>query len=190
MHTVLRKLTGTLGVVLALAAVAAVAVPAADAQRVQPLRSSLTMSLDIYDQYLTGACGFEVSADVDFTERRTVFPGADSASPASELATYDGTITWNARERAKTYTSPLKVALTIAYPQGIDLFKPARVTVVGSNGGTFPIGGGPPGLGVLVYNATIYSVDQGFPYWFVEGDPISKLGLFDFTTHRICSALS
>jgi hypothetical protein len=189
MHTVLRKLPRALGVLLALAAVAVVAVPAAGAQRNQPLRSSLTMSLEIYDQYLSGACGVDVFADVDFTERRTVFPGADAASSAHELTTYDGTITWKTRGSANTYSSPLEVALTIVYPEGIDLFKPARVTVVGSNGATFPIGGGPAGTGILVYDATIYAEEQGFPYWFVNGDPISKLGTFDVTTKRICAAL-
>ena len=54
--------------------------------------------------------------------------------------------------------------LHISYPEGIELLKPARITVVGQHGGTFPIGGGPAGTGVLVYDATIYAELDGFPF--------------------------
>jgi hypothetical protein len=186
----IRTLTRALGVVLTLAAIAVAVAPEASAHRNQPLRSTETFTLDIYDSYLSRACGVEVVATLEVTERRNVFLGADEAAPARELTTYDGDITWLARASGATYSDKLKSTLEIAYPQGIELWKPARVTVVGRNGGTFPIGGGPAGTGILVYDATVYAIDQGFPYWFVDGDPVHKLGLFDLTTRRICAALT
>ena len=71
--------------------------------------------------------------------------------------------------------------MRIDYPEGIELWKPARVTVTGLHGGTFPIGGGPAGkLGTLVYDATVYATDdEGFPYWFTEGGPSSMSGNFE-----------
>jgi hypothetical protein len=191
MRNPFRTLSRAVGVLLALAAiaVAAAAAPAASANSGQPLRSSLTMNLEIYDAYLSQACGVEVFANVAFTEQRTVFPGQTPTSPARELTTYDGDIQWFVRASGKSYSDTLKSVLTISYPQGIELWSPARVTVVGRHGGTFPIGDAAPGTGVLVYDATVYAEDQGFPYWFVDGGPIQKVGLFDSTTQRICAAL-
>jgi hypothetical protein len=177
-------------VALVLAAIAVAAAPGASARKNPPLRSTETFTLDIYDSYLSTACGVEVVANLTVTERRNVFLGADEASPASEITTYDGEITWLARASGATYSDKLKSTLTIAYPQGIELWKPARVAVVGRNGGTFPIGGGPAGTGLLVYDATVYASDQGFPYWFTESDPVYKLGFFDLATRRICAALT
>jgi hypothetical protein len=147
------------------------------------------MNLEIYDSYLSRACGLEVFANVGFTEVRNVFLGETTASPARELATYDGDIKWFVRESGKSYSDKLKSVLNISYPQGIELWAPARVTVIGRHGGTFPIGGGPAGTGVLVYDATVNAEDGGFPYWFVNGEAVARLGTFDFTTQRICAAL-
>ena len=79
--------------------------------------------------------------------------------------------------------------LTISYPQGIELFEPARITVTGQHGGTFPIGGGPAGTGVLAYDATVYAVIDGFPFWTLNGDPTFQRGTFDWTAARICARL-
>ena len=79
----------------------------------------------------------------------------------------------------------------VDFPEGIELFKPAHVTVTGSHGGTFPIGGGPAGHGTLEYDAFVYAVDdEGFPYWDVLGGPTSMRGDFDRTADRICAALT
>jgi hypothetical protein len=189
LSTSLRTLGRALSLLLALAVVA-VAAPAASAHGSAPLRSSEQVDLNIYDAYLSQQCGVEVVATLSGTERRTVYHGRDVASPAREVATFDGRITWLARESGKTVADRMWSVLHISYPEGIELWKPARVTVTGRHGGTFPIGGGPAGTGVLVYDATIYAEDQGFPYWFVEGDPTIQHGTFERTTQRICAQLT
>ena len=79
----------------------------------------------------------------------------------------------------------------MTFPEGVDFFKPARIVVTGRHGGTFPIGGGPPGYGRLVYDGFIYSLDdEDVPYWATEGDPIATEGNFEKTTERICAALA
>ena len=184
LHNPFRR---TLALVLALAAVAAVAAPVAAAHA--PLRSSEEVNLNIYDAYLSQQCGVEVVATLSGTEVRRIHRGHDAASPARELPTFDGEITWLARATGKSYTDRMSSVLHISYLEGIELFKPARVTVTGRHGGTFPIGGGPAGSGVLVYDATVYAEDQGFPYWFVDGDPIFQHGTFAWATKRICDRL-
>jgi hypothetical protein len=188
--TTFRTMSRVLGAALVLAAIAAAVAPGASARKSPPLRSTETFTLNIYDSYLSQACGVEVVATLTATERRNVYLGADEASPAGEITTYDGEITWLNRASGATYSDKLKSTLTIAYPQGIEIGAPARVTVVGRNGGTFPIGGGPAGTGILVYDATVYASNEGFPYWFVAGDPVHKLGLFDLASRRICAALT
>jgi hypothetical protein len=189
MYTI-RNLSRMLALVLLLAAIAVAAAPGASAHKNPKLRFTETFTLNIYDAYLSSACGVEVVAMLTATEERTVFPGADEDSPASERATYDGEITWLAPASGATYSDTLKSRLTIEYPQGIGIWKPARVTVEGRNGGTFPIGGGPAGKGTLVYDATVYAQHQGFAYWFVNGDPVEEHGNFDRTDERICAALT
>ena len=80
----------------------------------------------------------------------------------------------------------------IEYPQGVaDWPAPAHVTVTGSNGGTFPVGDGPPGHGKFEYEAQIYSVDpDGFPYTFVDSDPTWTGKGFDRATDKLCAALT
>ena len=43
---------------------------------------------------------------------------------------------------------------------------------------------------VRVYDATDYAEDQGFPYWFVNGEPVFQHGNFAWTTKRICDRLT
>ena len=75
-------------------------------------------------------------------------------------------------------------------PEGVGFFNRAQITVVGRNGGTFPIGGGPAGSGHLVYDGFIYTVDDDGVPWATEGDPIAMAGNFTSTTERICAALA
>jgi hypothetical protein len=176
---------------LILAIAATVVAPAASAHRgTPPLRSTERVELNIYDAYLSQQCGIEVVATLSGVERRTVYRGREATSPAREVTTFDGRIRWEARESGKTYADRLDSVLHIAYPEGIELFKPAKVTVVGQHGGTFPIGGGPAGTGILVYDATVYAEADGFPYWFVNGDPTFQRGTFAWTAKRICARLT
>lgn len=190
LHNPLRTLPRTLALLLTLAAVAAVVAPVATAHGKPPLRSSQEVDLNIYDAYLSQHCGVEVVATLSGTEQRRIYRGDDPASPARELTTFDGEITWLARTTGKSYSDRMRSLLHIVYPEGIELWKPARVTVTGRHGGTFPIGGGPAGSGILVYDATIYAEDQGFPYWFVNGDAVFQHGTFAWTTQRICARLT
>lgn len=184
-----RALSRMIRLLLALVALAAVIAPAASAHGQAPLRSSEKVELNIYDAHLSQACGQEVVATLSGTERRTIFSGRTATSPAHELTTFDGRITWQAPATGRSYSDRMASLLTITYPEGIELFKPARVTVTGQHGGTFPIGGGPAGTGVLVYDATVYAEADGFPYWFVNGDPTFQRGTFDATAKRICARL-
>ena len=43
---------------------------------------------------------------------------------------------------------------------------------------------------MLVYDATVYAEADGFPYWFVNGDPTVQHGTFERTTGRICARLT
>jgi hypothetical protein len=188
-----RALSRTVGLLLALAALAAVLAPAASAhgRAPAPIRTSETFELNIYDSHLSIQCDQEVVATLSGTERRTIYLGRTPTSPATELNTFDGRITWQAPATGKSYSDRMASVLHISYPQGIDLFNPARITVLGQHGGTFPIGGGPAGTGVLVYDATIYSLaDDGSPYWSVDGDPVAQHGNFAQTAKRICARLA
>jgi hypothetical protein len=188
------RLSRILAALLALVAIAAVTAPTAAADRNRPLRTSLELQLDIFDPYLTEACGTEVTANLSGLLEKKVFVGNEDGAhgvAAHEIDTFRGEITWFAEDTGKSYSSALVNRLRIDYPEGIDLFAPARITVTGRHGGTFPIGGGPPGRGTLVYDAIIFAVDdEGFPYTFVTGDPISMSGNFERTTRRICAALA
>jgi hypothetical protein len=177
-HNTLRAAARTLALWLTLAAVAAVAAAAATARGNPPLRSSEEVELNIYDAYLSQECGVEVVATLTGTEERRIHLGDYLASPARELATFDGEITWLARATGKSHADRMSSALHISYPEGIELGKPACVTVTGRHGATFPIGDGPAGSGILIYDGTVYAEDKGFPYWFVHGDAVFQHGTF------------
>ena len=190
LHNPFRTPPRTLALLLTLAAVAAVVAPIATAHGNPPLRSSQEVNLNMYDAYLSQQCGVEVVATLSGTEQRRIYRGDDPVSPARELTTFDGEITWLARMTGKSYADRMSSVLHIVYPEGIELWKPARVTVTGRHGGTFPIGGGTAGSGILRYDATVYAEDQGFPYWFVNGDAVFQRGNFARTTQRICAQLT
>jgi hypothetical protein len=181
---------------LAVLAIGAIAAPAASANSTPPLRSTLEMELEIFDLHLTTACGGEwVFADVSFVEERKLVFDADGVG-AREVATMDGEITWFTRDSGKSYTSKLVNKTEIEYPEGVDLFAPAKVTVTVYHGNTFPVGIGLPGRGTVTYDAFVIvggDADE-LPYWTVDGDPTSMNGRFAATlaenTARICAALA
>jgi hypothetical protein len=189
-----RLLTRFRVALLALVAIAAVTAPAASANSTPPLRSTLEMELDIFDLHLSTACDTFVSATVSFVEERKLVFDADGVG-AREVATMDGRITWYTDDNEKTYSSALVNKTEIEYPEGIDLFEPARVTVTVYHGNTFPVGIGLPGRGTVTYDAFVYASDEnGLPFWDVLGDPTWMNARFAATlaenTQRICAALA
>jgi ABC-type transport system substrate-binding protein len=191
-----RLLTRLRVALLALVAIAAVTAPAASANSTPPLRSTLEMELEIFDLHLTTACGGQwVFANVSFVQERKLVFDADGVG-AREVATMDGEITWFTRDSGKSYTSKLVNKTEIEYPEGIDLFAPAKVTVTVYHGNTFPVGIGLPGRGTVTYDAfVLVSGDEDeLPYWDVLGDPTSMNARFAATmaenAQRICAALA
>ena len=187
----LRALSRTVRLLLALVALAAVVAPAASAHGQAPaLRSSEKVELNIYDAYLSVACGVEVVATLSGTERRTIYRGRTATSPAHELTTFDGRITWQvAGHRQDVHATAWRACCTSPTRRASSSSSRPASRSTGQHGGTFPIGGGPAGTGVLVYDATVYAEADGFPYWFVNGDPTFQRGTFDATAKRICARL-
>jgi hypothetical protein len=174
---------------LALVAVAAVAAPAATAT--PPVSDSLDLELELFDLSATTACGgIWVFANVEgVIERRLYF--ASDGSVSHQIETFQGRIEWFTRDSGKSYSSALVNKVRIDFPEGTDLFKPAKITVTGMHGGVFPIGGGPAGTGTLHYDGFVYaSDDAGFQYWATDGGPTSMSGNFEATNRRICAALA
>ena len=174
---------------LALVAVAAVAAPAATAT--PPVRDSLELELELFDLNATTACGgIWVFANLEGVFERTLYFAPDG-SVDHQVETFQGRIEWFTRDTGKSYSSAISNKVRIDFPEGADLFKPAKITVTGMHGGVFPIGGGPAGTGTLRYDGfVIASDDEGFQYWFAEGGPTSMSGNFEATNRRICAALA
>jgi hypothetical protein len=173
---------------LALLAVAAVTVSTAGAT--PPLQDTTPLELEIFDLHVSTACGADVFANVTGDLDRRVYFGKDGAVD-HVIEAFHGRIEWFTRGTGKSYSNALVNRTRIDFPDGLDLFVPARLTVTGQHGGTFPIGGGPPGHGTLVYDGFVYAIDdEGFPYVATEGGPISMSGNFETTTRRICKALA
>jgi hypothetical protein len=176
-------------ILFAALALVAVAAPAAGA-KASTSPDRLQLDLEIFDLDTSTACGADVFANVSFVSDRHVRRDRTGAV-RSVTETYHGSIEWFTRGTGKSYSSRIEALVRNDFPEGVDFFKPARITVVGRNGGVFPIGGGPAGDGILVYNGFIYSLDdEDVPYTTTEGDPIVKLGNFTTTTKRICRALA
>jgi hypothetical protein len=173
---------------LALLALAAATAPTASAQA--PLHDSLELELETFDLHATTACETWVFANVSgVLERRLYF--TNDGAVDRQVETFRGRITWYTRGSDKAYSSAIVNKSLIEFPEGVDLFKPVRITVTGMHGGVFPIGGGPAGTGTLVYEGFMYAQDdEGFVYTAVEGDPISMSGNFEATNRRICEALA
>src|SRR5215471_6815662 len=176
--------------VLLVVALAAAAATATGAKAAPPTSTRFDLELEIFDLHVSTACNADVFANVSGTFDRVVH--RDRTGAVDRVTeSFHGRITWFTRGSGKSYSSVLASTTRSEFPEGIDFFKPARMTVTGLNGGTFPTGGGPPGSGVLVYNGFIYSLgDDDTPYTTVDGDPISQQGDFTTTTSRICAALT
>jgi hypothetical protein len=191
-HRRIRPLLASLQVVvIALVAFAAVMAPTAGAEPNRVLTFSFEIENgSIYDSALSRACGTTIVAGLSGVVERKVVLGKNGNVAAHETKTFDGQITWFNQAAGTSYTDKLKSTSRIEYPEGIDLFLPAHVTVTGRNGGTFPVAGGPPGTGKFEYDALIYATDdEGFPYIFETSDPTWTGPSFDNATARICAAL-
>jgi hypothetical protein len=177
---------------LAVLAVVALAAPAA-ATTAPPKGGGfeLDLELEIFDLHLTTACGGEwVFANVSGTYEQRVHRNRNGEVERL-VETMRGEITWFIRDSEKSYTSELDSKTVVTFPEGVDFFKPAHITVTGRNAGSFPIGDGPPGHGKLVYDGFIYTVDfDDVPSWTTEGDPVFAEGNFAKVTERICAALA
>jgi hypothetical protein len=178
---------------VALAAVTALAAPAASANSTPPLRSTLAMDLEMFDLHVSTACDKWVFANVSFVEERKIIFEKDGS--AREVATVDGRIEWFTRDSGKSYSSKIVNKTVIDYPEGIDLFKPAKITVTVYHGNTFPVGDILPGRGTVAWDGLVYATtDEGIPFYFTEGPPVSMSGGFAAsmaeTTQRICAALA
>jgi hypothetical protein len=174
----------------ALLAALAVVTLAAPAGATTATSGGLDLELEIFDLHVSTACDADVFANVTGTYDQRV--NRDRNGEVERLVeTFRGEITWFTRGSGKSYTSELDSKTVVTFPEGVDFFKPARITVTGKNAGSFPIGGGPPGYGKLVYDGFIYTVDfDDVPYWTTEGDPVAADGNFTKTTERICAALA
>jgi hypothetical protein len=176
--------------VFAVLAIAAVAVPAASAKPQSGDTAHLDIDLEIFDLATSTACDADVFANVSVSITSRIHRDRTGAVDSLD-ETFHGTIQWFTRGTGKSYSSNLEVLVHSEFPEGVDFFKPAKITVIGKNGGVFPIGGGPAGTGILHYDGFIYTVgDDDRPYVTTEGDPIWKVGDFTSTTNRICAALA
>jgi hypothetical protein len=178
--------------VLALVAVAAIAAPTAGASPAGTIEETLELTgMSIYDHELSFVCGFTVTAVLSGTEERRIVLGRGNGEAAYEHASFRGEITWYAN--GKSYSDRLDSRTQVVYPEGIDeIFVPARVTVTGTNGGTFPVGFGPPGHGRFTYDALVYATDwdSGLPYYFETSTPTWDGPSFGKETAKVCAALS
>ena len=174
---------------LLVAALALVALTA-PAGATPPTTIGLDLELEIFDLHASSVCEADVFANVSGTFERRAHRN-ESGDVVRVTETFHGQIEWFTRGSGKSYASSIDSVTTATFPEGVDFFTPAKITVVGRNGGPFPIGGGPAGSGRLDYDGFIYTVDdEGVPSFATEGDPIAVVGNFTSTTERICAALA
>jgi len=103
-----------------------------------------------------------------------------------EVDTFRGTITYSAGTNEVT-TQGSSVSRA-RYPEGASLGDPAFVTVTGVGGGT--LAGGPPGAGMVSFEAEIVFVDSdGVPITAPVSD-FQLSGTFEAATAAICTALT
>ena len=176
--------------IVLLVLVAFAATTASTATAAPPLSDSLELELEIFDLDTATACGASVFASVSGTVERQLYLAGDG-TVERQVETFRGRITWFTRDSDKSFSSAIVNRSVIEFPEGVDLFKPVRITVTGTHGGTFPTGGGPAGSGMLVYDGFMYAQDDaGFVYTAVDGAPTSANGNFEAATRRICQALA
>ena len=188
----LRALSRTVRLLLALVALAAVVAPAASAHGQARAVAVVGEGGAEHLRRLPepGVRQSRSSPTLSGTERRTIYRGRTATSPAHELTTFDGRITWQvAGDRQVVHATAWRACCTSPTRRASSSSSRPASRSSGQHGGTFPIGGGPAGTGVLVYDATVYAEADGFPYWFVNGDPTFQRGTFDATAKRICARL-
>jgi len=177
-----------LGAIL-VALIAAIAIPTAGAS--PPIREEIVFTDITYDDfYLSDACGTTVLDTVNVALTATFFPAAHG-SPAHEVDTLRGSITYSSPDTGNSVTRPLNGTSHAVYPEGTDPGDPALMTILGVNA-TSLTGTAPPGSGQLVANGTILFVDDlGVPVTtFDTSDIVSMTGNFVATTAGICAALT
>jgi hypothetical protein len=181
---------GRLGFFAALVTlIAAIVIPTAGATA--PIHEEVVFSDITYDDfYLSDACGTTVLDTVNVALTATFFPAAHG-SPAHEVDTLSGSITYSSPDTGNSVTRPLNGTSHAVYPEGTDPGDPALMTILGVNA-TSLTGTAPPGSGQLVANGTILFVDDlGVPVTtFDTSDIVSMTGNFVATTAGICAALT
>jgi hypothetical protein len=162
-----------------------------DAGASAPIREELVFSdITFEDFYLSDACGTTVLDTVTVRLSVTFFPAAHG-SPAHEVDTLNGSITYSSPDTGNSLTRPMNGTSHAVYPEGTEPGGPAVVTDSGVNT-TSLTGTAPPGSGQLVANGTILFLDDlGVPITtFETSDIVSMRGNYAATTAEICAALT
>jgi hypothetical protein len=181
---------GKLGFTAILVAlIAAIAIPTAGAG--PPIREEVVFTDVTFDDfYLSDACGTTVLDTVSVTISVTFFPAAHG-SPAHEVDTLNGSITYSSPDTGNSVTRPMNGTSHAVYPEGTDPGDPALMTITGLNTASLT-GTAPPGSGQLVANGTILFLDDlGVPVTtFDTSDIVSMNGNYAAATAGICAALT
>jgi hypothetical protein len=181
---------GRLGFWAALVAlIAAIVTPIAGASA--PIREEVVFSdITFEDFYLSDACGTTVLDTVTVSVSVTFFPAAHG-SPAHEVDTLNGSITYSSPDTGNSLTRPMNGTSQAVYPEGTEPGSPAHFTITGVNTSSFT-GTAPPGSGQLVADGTILFLDDlGVPVTTFETSGIvSMRGTYAATTGAICAALT
>jgi hypothetical protein len=181
---------GRLGFTVALATLFAVfAIPTATAGA--PIREEIVFTdVTFEDFYLSDACGTTVLDTVTVRVSVTFFPAAHG-SPAHEVDTLNGRITYSSPDTGNSLTRPMNGTSHAVYPEGIEPGSPAHMTITGVNTSSLT-GTAPPGSGQLVADGTILFLDDlGVPVTTFETSGIvSMRGTYAATTAAICDALT
>ena len=181
---------GRLGFSAALVAlIAAIVIPVAGASA--PIREEVVFTdITFEDFYLSDVCGTTVLDTVSVSLSVTFFPAAHG-SPAHEVDTLSGTITYSSPDTGNSVTRTMSGTSHAVYPEGTDPGSSALLTITGVNTASLT-GTAPPGSGQLVANGTILFLDDlGVPVTFFEAsDIVSMRGTYAATTAAICTALT
>jgi hypothetical protein len=169
--------------------IAAIVIPTAGASA--PIREEVVFSdVTFEDFYLSDACGTTVLDTVSVSVSVTFFPAAH-VSPAHEVDTLNGSITYSSPDTGNSLTRPMNGTSHAVYPEGTEPGSPAHMTITGVNTSSLT-GTAPPGSGQLVADGTILFLDDlGVPVTTFETSGIvSMRGTYAATTAAICAALT
>jgi hypothetical protein len=169
--------------------IAAIVIPTAGASA--PIREEVVFSdVTFEDFYLSDACGTTVLDTVSVSVSVTFFPAAH-VSPAHEVDTLNGSITYSSPDTGNSLTRPMNGTSHAVYPEGTEPGSPAHMTITGVNTSSLT-GTAPPGSGQLVADGTILFLDDlGVPVTTFETSGIvSMRGTHAATTAAICAALT